>query len=302
MPEAPLPFDLPDPLPGIYYDPRPDTLDVIQFTDPMCAWSWGSEPVMNAVRARFGEEGRLRIGFIMGGLVADARRLSLGATAPLGPKPIPLDQANNTLARLWADSTEQHGMPINTAGFAPFSEGHTSSFPLCHAVKAAQIISEGGALRLLRRLREATLVEGQPTLRPETLAALATQVGLDPMRFREHMDSGLAEHLFDIDRRLALRYGALGFPTFLLRYNEYHALMHGYQSIEIMEQAIDVITAKELRPTALPITVQAVGDFVKTITTTETTCATEVAAAFNIHLEDAHSMLVALGKAKKNKE
>ncbi len=42
---------------------------VIEFTDPVCTWCWGSEAVLRKLETRFGEQ--VKISYIMGGLVQD---------------------------------------------------------------------------------------------------------------------------------------------------------------------------------------------------------------------------------------
>jgi hypothetical protein len=44
-------------------------IEIIEFTDPVCTWCWGSEPVLRKLETRFGEQ--VKISYIMGGLVQD---------------------------------------------------------------------------------------------------------------------------------------------------------------------------------------------------------------------------------------
>ena len=47
------------------------TLEILAFTDPVCTWCWGSEPVLRKVESWYG--GAVRIRQVMGGLVEDIR-------------------------------------------------------------------------------------------------------------------------------------------------------------------------------------------------------------------------------------
>lgn len=46
-------------------------IKVIEFTDPVCTWCWGSEPMLRTLEARYGDQ--VKVEFIMGGLVEDIR-------------------------------------------------------------------------------------------------------------------------------------------------------------------------------------------------------------------------------------
>jgi len=47
------------------------SLEVLAFTDPVCTWCWGSEPVLRKLQVGYGEQIRIRP--VMGGLVEDIR-------------------------------------------------------------------------------------------------------------------------------------------------------------------------------------------------------------------------------------
>ncbi len=40
-------------------------IEITEFTDPVCTWCWGSEPVLWKLETRFGEQ--VKISYIMGG-------------------------------------------------------------------------------------------------------------------------------------------------------------------------------------------------------------------------------------------
>ena len=46
-----------------------NVVEIIEFTDPVCTWCWGSEPVLRKLETRFGEQ--VKISFVMAGLVKD---------------------------------------------------------------------------------------------------------------------------------------------------------------------------------------------------------------------------------------
>jgi putative protein-disulfide isomerase len=40
-------------------------IEIVEFTDPVCTWCWGSESVLRKLETRY--EGNIKISFIMGG-------------------------------------------------------------------------------------------------------------------------------------------------------------------------------------------------------------------------------------------
>ena len=36
--------------------PSDKMIEIIEFTDPVCTWCWGSEPVLRKLETRFGEQ------------------------------------------------------------------------------------------------------------------------------------------------------------------------------------------------------------------------------------------------------
>jgi putative protein-disulfide isomerase len=59
-------------------------IEIIEFTDPVCTWCWGSEPVLRKLETRFGEQ--VKISYIRGGLVKDITSFydSYNDTEPIG--------------------------------------------------------------------------------------------------------------------------------------------------------------------------------------------------------------------------
>ena len=98
-------------------------LEIIEFTDPVCTWCWGSEPVLRKLETHYGDQ--LRMGYVMGGLVKDIRDFydnfnDIGGDA---------ERSNAQIAKHWLDASERHGMPVRTEGFRMFSDEHPSTYP-----------------------------------------------------------------------------------------------------------------------------------------------------------------------------
>ena len=43
-----------------------DTVEIIEFTDPVCTWCWGSEPKVRKLETVYGD--RIRVRYVMGAL------------------------------------------------------------------------------------------------------------------------------------------------------------------------------------------------------------------------------------------
>ena len=145
-------------------------VEVVEFTDPGCSWAWGSEPTLRRLRWRYGHALRWRR--VMGGLVGDLGRY-------LGVEDFDPEAAAPSFARYWASVSATTGMPHPAA----LRWMYRSTEPACLAVKAAELQGEAVAARVLRRLREATFVFGEP---PDTAGriqrALSGVTDLDPAR------------------------------------------------------------------------------------------------------------------------
>jgi putative protein-disulfide isomerase len=232
-------------------------IEVIEFTDPVCTWFWGSEPILRKLETRYSDQ--LKIKFIMGGLVRDIREF-YDSFNDIGGDP---ERSNKQIVEHWLEASKTHGMPVRSEGFNLFSNDYPSSFPQNIAYKAAQMESEEKANRFLRRLREATATEAKQTNRKEVLIGLASEVGLDIPKFIERLSNGSAEAAFEEDLKITKRYGAKGFPTFLLRYGEIEVLLKGYQSFDAFRSVIEIVTGDTIKEVIPDKSEKSVMEFIR---------------------------------------
>ncbi len=216
-------------------------IEIIEFTDPVCTWCWGSEPVLRKLEIRYGVQ--VQISYIMGGLVKDITSF-YDSYNDIGGDP---DQSNRNIARHWAEASARHGMPVKTEGFNLFSREHPSTYPQNIAYKAAQMQDQALANKFLRRIREASAAESRQTNRTEVLLELASEVGLDIARFLEDYNKGAARKAFEEDLASTVRYGARGFPSFLMKYGDKEMVIHGYQRYEDFKALIGHLTGGEIQ-------------------------------------------------------
>jgi len=144
-------------------------------TDPVCVWSWASEPGLRALRSEFGDA--LSWTFVMGGL---ARELPAGG-----------------LAEPWMQVAAESAMPTDPRVWheAPMK----STYPACMAVKAAAEQAADGGYAYLRALREGITCFARKLDHAEALVAEARGVGLDVERFRVDLASNAVVEAFGAD-------------------------------------------------------------------------------------------------------
>jgi len=232
-------------------------IEIIEFTDPVCTWCWGSEPVLRKLETRFGEQ--IKISFVMAGLVKDITSF-YDSNNDIGGDPA---RSNANIARHWLEASQRHGMPVKSEGFALFSHDHPSSYPQNIAYKAAQLQDQKLADRFLRRIREASAAEAKLTNTDEVLIELASEVGLDVARFLEDLSSGAALSAFKQDLATAAKYRAHGFPTFLVRYGKKEVLLRGYQRYEEFKAVIGHLANGTIRERPIPADEEAIMAFIQ---------------------------------------
>lgn len=150
-------------------------IEVTEFTDPGCVWSWSSEPKLRRLRHQYGEQVAWRRVF---GIQIDDLKLSF-------PDRDAVDSTEEWRAD-WLAVAAHTGAPIT-----PRLEWmHSSTWPATRAAKAAEAQGDAVAEAVLRRLREAVFVDGRPTDTPERIArALDGVPELDLGRLLEDLDS-----------------------------------------------------------------------------------------------------------------
>jgi len=222
------------------------TIEIIEFTDPVCTWCWGSEPVLRKLETRFGEQ--VKISYIMGGLVQDITAF-YDSYNDIGGDP---DRSNMNIAKHWVDASARHGMPVKSDGFKLFSKAHPSTYPQNIAYKAAQMQDQALAHKFLRRIREASAAEARQTNTTEVLLELASDVGLDIARFLVDFTQGAAQEAFEQDLATTAKYGARGFPSFLLKYEGKEMVIRGYKKYDEFKALIEHLSGGEIQERPVP--------------------------------------------------
>jgi putative protein-disulfide isomerase len=219
-------------------------VEIIQFTDPVCTWCWGSEPVVRALETRFGSQ--IKIKYVMGGLVKDIFAF-YDSFNDIGGDP---DRSNRQIALHWLEASKRHGMPVMAEGFNLFSKQNPSTYPQNIAYKAAQLQGAEKADRFLRRLREASAAEAKITSSMEVLIELTSETGLEISQFISDFTSGKAEENFKEDLYLTSKYNVRAFPSFLIKYGDKTMMLRGFNNYASFKTLIGNISNGEISEAA----------------------------------------------------
>ena len=174
----------PSPPPG---DDRP-VLEVVEYTDPLCPWAWGSEPEFRRLRGALdGGGGRVAWRRVFGMLFDDE------------DDPAPDLAAETAWYEGFVRGISEHTRAPHAVRLARVA---ATSRPASLVAKAAEAQGPLVADRVLRRLRETVFVAGQPAdTMPLALGAAEGVPGLDAARLAA--DAGSPELLAALraDRR-----------------------------------------------------------------------------------------------------
>ncbi len=234
-----------------------ERITILQFTDPICVWCWGNEPVMRALDFLYGS--KVRIEYIMGGLIEDISSLY----DIKGDKDNAIHHANTIMKRNWRIAAERHGMPVTESDKELFSARYPSSFPQNIAFEAAKRLDSTLSKRFLRLLREATFVHARRTSQIDTLIDLATQAGYNAAAFLDEYTTGNAHADFMQDRMLCRRQGITGFPSYLIKNDDTEIIIGGYQNLNTFHTIIKRLSAGHIRPRRIGPSAANLIDFVK---------------------------------------
>jgi len=266
-------------------------IKITEFTDPYCTWCWGSEPILRKLKEVYGEQ--ISIEYKMGGLVKDIKDFY-----------DPLNYIGGELwyeqvAIHWEEASRKHGMPVDSSVFYEIKDSFTSTYPANIAVKAAELQDKDLAKKYLRRLREGAAAERKHIHKIEVQVELAKEIGLDPIKFREDIVSGIAEYEFYKDLKECRSLGITGFPTFLIEnlISGEKILVEGYHRYDYFEGLIDKLAGKPLSKRII-----SKNDVLGFIKRWEKVATQEVATLLNINKTEALKLLSTLeGKVIKRK-
>lgn len=231
---------------------------ITNFTDPVCVWCWGTEPVFRALETHYPDQIEFR--YVMGGLVDNIDNFAdpgSGITASS-------KRANDQIMSHWLESSSRHGMPINPEGFHLFSKEYPSTYPQNIAYKAAQLADPKKADAFLRRIREATLTQGKVTSEADVQLELASEVGIELAGFIKALRGGEAELKFKTDLAITRISGVTGFPSFSIKTSQAReALVRGFKTYGDFREVISYLTDDSLGPVEVKPSFEALNDLMQ---------------------------------------
>jgi len=201
---------------------EPDKL-LLYFADPMCSWCWGFAPVIDAIKAQFGEQ--LKIALILGGLRP-------GTTEPIDTK------SREEILHHWQEVHKRSGQPFQFDGAMP--EGFIyDTEPPSRAVVTMGELQPDAVLAFFKRTQAAFYAEQKDVTREAVLLELLPEFNVDSDKFQELFHSQEMKNRTLAHFQRARQYGVRGFPTLVLQDDEgYTLLTHGYQPYETLAPQI----------------------------------------------------------------
>lgn len=177
---------------------------LIYFSDPMCSWCYGFAPVIDAIRAEFGET--LPIRLVMGGLRP-------GTEEAMTP------EARQQIVAHWRHVQEASGQPFDWTALE--REGFVyDTDPAARAVVIVRRHKPALALDFLERAQRAFYAEGRDVTDGRVLVDLAEEFGLEREAFLIEWASRPAKQETWADYGVSQRAGVTGFPTLVAGPNE----------------------------------------------------------------------------------
>ncbi|SDY39301.1 DsbA family oxidoreductase [Halopenitus persicus] len=220
---------------------------ITQFTDPMCTWCWGSEPIIRRLRTVLGNQVEIR--YVMGGLVQDFDEFYDAANDIVEPSDV---------APHWEEASQHHGMPVDTQIFE--ADPAQSTYPASKAFVAARQQDTELAHRYLRRLREGYTTQVRNVNHREEQVKIAESVGLDVDDFTTALDNGTAQAAFEKDLSRTRQAGVRAFPTYHIKGPAGENQVSGFQSFEELVAALKTV-APTLEQSSTPPVPQFIAEY-----------------------------------------
>jgi putative protein-disulfide isomerase len=192
---------------------------LVYFADPMCSWCWGFSPVIEAVRATYGE--RLPVRLIMGGLRP-------GNTKPMTEK------AKHETRGHWEHVHEASGQPFDFAFFEREGFVYDTELPAA-AVVLVRHLAPHLAFDFLKRAHAAFYAHNRDVTQPDVLADLAAELGIAREAFRDAVTSEEIKSATWRDFGTSQNAGVTGFPTLIASTEQsghYAMVTQGFQPAE----------------------------------------------------------------------
>lgn len=213
---------------------RGPDMELIYIGDTMCSWCWAFAPVMDSIRAKYGDNFQYRI--IVGGLRPGANAEEL------------TDRFRSFLRGEWKKINEVTGQPFDYA-ILDHSTFRYDTHPADRAVVTMRAMKPDAEIDFFKRIQRAFYSENTDITDPKALSALAAEFGVDAADFATQLASETSDAVACSDYAEARSLGISGFPSVVIRDGEqYGALTRGYQPFAALEPTLDrILSTRSLR-------------------------------------------------------
>jgi len=195
---------------------RRGELHAIYFADPMCSWCWGFAPTIAAIRMEYGDD--LPIRLVMGGLRP-------GTDQPM------TEAAQQDVRNHWEHVHEASGQPFEFSFFDRKGFIYDTD-PAARAAVAVRREDRSLEFPFFESVQHAFYAENRDVTKPDVLADLAAEIGLDRESFLHLFGSEEVRQETWKDYAVSQQARIRGFPTLLVGPNgegAYILVTHGYR-------------------------------------------------------------------------
>ncbi|MCW9078735.1 MAG: DsbA family protein [Gammaproteobacteria bacterium] len=178
---------------------------LIYVHDPMCSWCWGFRPNFENLCKQL--PAGLSVNRLLGGL------------APDNDQPMPAE-LQSKLQDTWRRI--QTRIPGTRFNFDFWRDCHPrrSTWPACRAVVVARQSDPSLESPMIEAIQRAYYLEARNPSDTDTLAALASQLGLDAVDFAIRLDAAETHDILEQEITQARRMGADSFPSLRLQIDQ----------------------------------------------------------------------------------
>jgi putative protein-disulfide isomerase len=215
---------------------KADRVEIIFYTDPLCCWSWAFEPQWR--RLQYELKDHLVFRNVMTGLLPAWKNYSDPVYSVTRPQ---------QMGPVWLEAGKTSGMPIQDKIWVV--DPPASSYPACIAVKCIEMQSNVLAVRYLRMLREAVMVEGKNIAKQELLIEIAENLAnnypglINVRQFAADLVSDKGLEAFRPDWQETQNRNITRTPTLILRSENSPAiLLTGYRPYKVLLEAVRQIS------------------------------------------------------------
>lgn len=188
--------------------------------DPMCSWCWAARPVWTQILEQ-----------LPAGL--SVRRI-LGGLAPDTDQSMP-EAMQAKLRSIWRTIQQQVPGTEFNFDFWRNCKPRRSTYAACRAVIAATRQGAEHEEAMILAIQRAYYLQARNPSDSDTLADLATEMGLDSKRFRKELESSDTQSELHEQIAFCRQIGAFGFPCLILELDSlYEPIAFNYNNADVV--------------------------------------------------------------------